>query len=97
MNDKVIKSTRISATPNDFMSALRDIWSKLNKQEYLDMIFSGWDEEDPSEYYHNRWIVFRASPIQAWCGLDTEKQHILHVAIMQRILTINEKYGLDFE
>lgn len=93
MNDNIIKSTRISATPRDFMSALRDLWSIWNKHDYLGAIFSGWDEEDPSEYYHNQWLVFRASPIQAWCMLDEDRQHILHVALMQQILTNTNDYG----
>jgi hypothetical protein len=78
----------------EFFPALRDFWSLTNKQEYLDLLFSGWDEEDPNEYYHNKWIVFRASPIQAWCGLDDDKQFILTETIAQKIQSRREKYGL---
>ena len=82
-------------TIREMMTGLRDMWSRTNKIDFLNTFFSGWDEDDPSEYYHNKWIVFRASPLQFWCSCDSEKQHILHEEILKQILRSKEG-GDDF-
>jgi len=66
------------------MTSLRDMWSTLNKESFLNLFFEGWDRSDPSEYYHNKWLLFRNSPLQFWCSCDDDKRTILH----------NQLYGL---
>lgn len=69
----------------EVVEGLRDYWSRTNKEDFLNDLFAGWDEDDPSEYYHNKWIVFRASPMQFWCGCSDDKRTLLHALIIKEI------------
>lgn len=62
----------------DMMISLRDFWSRTDKYTFLDIFFKGWDTSDPGQYYHDKWLIFRNSPLQFWCSCDDDKRAIFH-------------------
>lgn len=65
----------------DTMLSLRDLWSKLNKEDFLNLFFEGWDRSDPSEYYHGKWLLFRNSPLDFFTSSDDDRRAIFTKAL----------------
>ena len=83
----------------DVMGGLRDLWSRLNQAEFMDLFFfdvfdlnegwlgdrKNWDNPDPDNYYENKWDLFRKCPVLFWASCDDGRRVIMNRAIAQQV------------